>query len=95
MKIKPIKEYVAWYEFLQSGKVIKNAIQVKNIQMFVSGVAGILTATVTISQAMGMPIIMSTETVQQVAGGFGSLFLFANIIAVAISSDKVGLPTKK
>lgn len=93
--MKPIKEYMAWYELLQQGKVVKNAAQVKNIQMFVNGMAGVLTALVTISQAMGMTLIMSPETIQQVAGGFGSLFLFANIIMVAVSSDKVGLPAKK
>ena len=90
-----IKEYSAWYQALQAGKIIKNAVQIKNVQTFSNGMAGLITAGLTISQAFGYTIPMSNDTIMQVAGGFGSLFMFVNIVWTAVTSEKVGYTSKK
>jgi len=89
-----IKEYTAFLEVFNKGKMIKNAVMAKNVQLFSSAVGSFLIAVNVIATGMGYHIPLDDATLTQVGGGIGSVYLFVNAIITVVTSEKVGLPVK-
>jgi hypothetical protein len=89
-----IREYSAFLEAFQKGKMIKNAIAAKNIQLFSSAVGAFLIAVNIVATGFGYHIPLDDNTLNQVGAGMGSIYLFVNAILTVVSSEKVGLPIK-
>lgn len=89
-----IKEYQAFVEAFQKGKMIKNAVQAKNFQLMGNSIAGLLTSLLVISQAFGYRIPVDEQTVQAAGAGIGSIWFIINAVITVVSTEKVGTKVK-
>lgn len=89
-----IKEYQAFMEAFQQGKMIKQAVGAKNFQMLGNSLAAFLTAAMVISQGFGYYVPIDQSTLNQACAGVGSIWFVINTVITVVSSNKVGIKPK-
>jgi hypothetical protein len=87
-----IKQFSAFFEAFKAGKELTNAATWKNRQIAAGALTGLLGAAVVIAKGFGYDIDVDQATVEALAGGITALYAVFNVVLVATTSAKVGLP---
>lgn len=88
-----IKEFAAVLEAFKQGKEVTNPAAWKN-GAIVANLATLIGAAIVIAGGFGYEINLSDAVIQHLAVGIGAAYLAGNAIRHAVTSKKVGLPSK-